>query len=128
MVKRNNKLRICLVASAGGHLTQLLRLSHSWRGYEVVYVSTVLAVAKELRRLGPAYVVGECNRKHPSKALLVLARCIVFVLKHRPDIVISTGALPGFLLCTTARMFGALTQWPELAQKYRNVECVGAVI
>lgn len=150
------RLRICLAASAGGHLTQLLKLADSWKPYEAVYVSTADAVAKELQQLGPAYIVGECNRKQPFKSLLVLMQCFRIVLKHHPDVAISTGALPGFLLCTMAKIFGAkivwidslanvnrlsmsgwmirpysslvLTQWPQLAKKSKKVEYIGAVI
>ena len=85
----------------------------------------------------------------------VLMQCIKVVWKERPDVVISTGAAPAFLLCITAKIFGAkivwidsianverlsmsgqmakpfsslfLTQWPELAKKYNDVEYTGAV-
>ncbi len=156
MVRHNNKLRICLVASAGGHLTQLLKLSDGWRDYEAIYVSSAKAVAEELRTFGRTYIVGECNRQHPIKSLAVLGRCLAVVLKERPDVVISTGAMPGCLLCMIARIFGArivwidsianverlslsgrlirpfsslfLTQWPELEDSSRNIEYAGAVI
>ena len=64
------KLRICLVASAGGHLTQLLQLAKSWSGYDLFYVVTSELVREELRKRGRVYVVAECNRLHPLKVLL----------------------------------------------------------
>ena len=156
MVRHREKLRICLAASAGGHLTQLLKLVDSWQQYEAIYVSTVDVVAKKLQQLGKTYIVGECNRQCPFKTLKVLFRCLWVVLKERPDVVISTGAAPGFLLCLAAKMFDTkviwidsianverislsgrmvrhiadlfLVQWPELAEQYSNVEYVGAVI
>jgi len=156
MAKHKKKLQICLIASAGGHLQQLLKLADSWKKYNTFYVSTVDIVAKKLQEYGPVYIVGECNRQHPLKSLLVLVRCIKIILKLRPNVVISTGAAPGFFMCITAIILGArvvwvdsianveqlslsgrmirpfsdlfLTQWPELAKKYKNLEYVGTVI
>jgi len=156
MVGPANKLRVCLAASSGGHLTELLTLSDCWKQHEVVYITTVPATQHELRQSGAVYVVGECNRQHPIRVLRVFLRCLKAVLKERPDVVISTGAAAGCMVCFLARALGAkiiwldsitnverislsgrmvrhiaglfLVQWPELAAKYRHVEYVGTVI
>lgn len=157
MAKRPEKLRVCLVASAGGHMMQLLKLSNCWAPYEVSYVSTMDLVAKKLEKHGRVYITGECNRQHPFKSLLVLARCTRIALKEQPDVVISTGAAPGCMLCLVSKIILGtkiiwvdsianverlslsgwivrpfadliLTQWPELSEHYDNVEYVGAII
>lgn len=153
-MKKN--IKICLVASAGGHLMQLLKVAGSWQGRDVFYVSSVEVVAEKLQRMGRTYIVGECNRQHPIRTFAVMLRCLKIAVKERPDVVISTGAAPGLLLCLLAKLFGAkivwldsianteklsmsgrmvrpfadliLSQWPEVAAKYKNVEFVGAVI
>jgi UDP-N-acetylglucosamine:LPS N-acetylglucosamine transferase len=150
------KLKICLAASAGGHLTQLLKLAPSWAGYEPIFVTTNETVAGELRKRGPVYVVGECNRRMPLKTLRVFWRCARVVLRERPDVIMSTGAAAGCMLCFLGKLAGAkviwvdsitntdklslsgqmvrhvadlfLVQWPELAVKYKNVEFIGAII
>ena len=137
-------------------MEQLLKIANRWQQYDVFYVSTQDIVAQKLQSFGPTYIVGECNRQHPLKTFIVLARCIKLVLKLRPDVVISTGAAAGFLMCITALFFGArivwidsianvtklslsgrmirpfsdlfLTQWPELAGKYKNVEYIGSLL
>jgi UDP-N-acetylglucosamine:LPS N-acetylglucosamine transferase len=156
MKKDRRKLKICLAASAGGHLTQLLSVEKCWQGHEVVYISTLPVVEAKLKQRGKTYIVGECNRQHPVRSLVVLLKCIKIALKERPDVVLSTGAAPGLLFCFIAKVFGAkvvwldsianterlsmsgrmvkpfanliLTQWPELSEKYKNVEYVGTVI
>jgi len=154
--KTNTKMKICLAASAGGHLTQLLKLSESWQDYEAFCVTTLDVVREKLQKYGNTYTVGECNREHPLWAVLVLIRCINIILRERPDVVISSGAAPGYIMCFLGKLFGAkvvwldsianveqislsgrmvrsiadlfLVQWPELAEQYSNVEYVGAVI
>jgi UDP-N-acetylglucosamine:LPS N-acetylglucosamine transferase len=155
MTKRNN-IRICLAASAGGHLTQLLKVAQSWGEHERFFITTSDTVKEKLSESGKVYVVGECNREHPLKVILVSARCIRTILRERPDVVMSTGAAVGCIICFLAKLLGAkivwldsitnvdhislsgrmvryiadvfLVQWPELAKKYSNVEYLGAVI
>jgi len=156
IAKRKKNLRICLVASAGGHISQLLRLAESWKGYDSFYVTTTQVVGEKLQQHGRVYVVGECNRQHPIRVVKVLLRCIRTVCREGPDVVISTGAAAGCIVCFLGKIVGAkviwidsitnverislsgrmvrymadlfLVQWAELAEQYKNVEYVGAVI
>jgi len=153
---KQKQLRICLAASAGGHISQLLKLAASWNGYETFCVTTTEVVRDKLSKLGEVYVVGECNRQHPIRVITVLLRCLRIVFEERPDVVISTGAAAGCMLCFLGKMFGAkvvwidsitnverislsgrivryiadlfLVQWPELAGRYKRIEFVGTVV
>lgn len=157
-MKDNHKeqLRICLAASAGGHISQLLRLSESWSGHQTFCVTTTEVVRDKLSNLGRVYVVGECNRQYPLRVVKVLLRCIIILFRERPEVVISTGAAAGCMLCLFGKMLGAkvvwidsitnverislsgrmvryvadlfLVQWPELAHKHEHVEYVGEVV
>ena len=156
MTKNKDKLWICLAASGGGHLTELLTLSDSCRQHGTFYVTTVPVVRDNLQESGNVYVVGECNRHYPLRVLKVFLKCAKVVFKEKPNVVISTGAAPGFMVCFFAKILGAkiiwidsitnvqrislsgrmvryiadlfLVQWSELAAKYPNVEYVGTVI
>ncbi|MHC4461921.1 MAG: hypothetical protein ACYS30_10885 [Planctomycetota bacterium] len=158
-MEKQRTLKICAGASAGGHMNQLLRLldvSGSWPQSPSVYVTTLETLAEKLAQRGLVYIIGECNRHHPLKALRVLVRSLKVVIKERPDVVITTGSLPLAMICLFAKLSGArivwidsianierlsmsgrmvrhfadlcLTQWIELAHKYKNVEYVGALI
>jgi UDP-N-acetylglucosamine:LPS N-acetylglucosamine transferase len=155
----NNKqkqLRICLAASAGGHISQLLKLASCWDGYKTFCVTTTEVVRDNLGKLGEVYVVGECNRQHPIRVIAVFLRCIRIIFKEKPNVVISTGAAAGCMLCFLSKIIGAkvvwvdsitnverislsgrmvryiadlfLVQWPELANRHKNVEFVGTVV
>ena len=153
---KHKQLKICLAASAGGHISQLLKLAASWNGYETFCVTTTEVVRNKLIELGEVYVVGECNRQHPIRVIAVLLRCLRIVIRERPDVVISTGAAAGCMLCFLGKMIGAkvvwidsitnverislsgrmvryvadlfLVQWPELAGRYKRIEFVGTVV
>ncbi|NLT75648.1 MAG: UDP-N-acetylglucosamine--LPS N-acetylglucosamine transferase [Planctomycetes bacterium] len=149
-------MKICLAGSAGGHLSQLLKIASAWSGYEVCWITTTEVVRASLGEQGNVHVVGECNRQHPVRVLRVFLRCLRILRRERPDVVISTGAAPGCMAAILGHLAGAkviwldsitnvnrlslsgrlvrpfadlfLVQWPALARKYRGVEYVGAVI
>jgi len=153
---KDKQLKICLAASAGGHISQLLKLAACWNGYETFCVTTTEVVRNKLNKLGAVYVVGECNRQHPMRVIAVLLRCVRIVFREKPDVVISTGAAAGCMLCFLSKMIGAkvvwidsitnverislsgrmvryiadlfLVQWPELAGRNKKVEFVGTVV
>jgi UDP-N-acetylglucosamine:LPS N-acetylglucosamine transferase len=154
-MKDKKSIKICLVASAGGHASQLLELSESWRGNRTFSITTVSALKETFSRYGRVYVVGECNREHPLRVMLILLRCTRAIFHERPDVVISTGAAVGCITCFLANLIGAkiiwidsitnverlslsgrlvrpiadlfLVQWPELVKRYSNVEYAGEV-
>ena len=79
--QNSETFKVCFVASAGGHLTQLLKIHEICQGYECVYVSTEPVVEKKLERFGKTYITGECNRQHPLRTLMVMFRCFKIVIK-----------------------------------------------
>jgi UDP-N-acetylglucosamine:LPS N-acetylglucosamine transferase len=149
-------VKICLVASAGGHLSQLRKVAKAWSDRSTFWVTTTDIVSGSLGGGGKVYVVGECNREHLFRVIHVLFCCLSIVVKERPDVVISTGAAPGCLMCLLGRLLGArivwldsitnvervslsgrlvrpfadlfLVQWPELAKKYRGAEYAGTIV
>jgi UDP-N-acetylglucosamine:LPS N-acetylglucosamine transferase len=155
-MNEDRRLRICLAASAGGHLSQLLKVAGCTSGHEVFIVTTSETVRAGLASMGRVHVVGECNREHLRRLMGVLLRCIRIVFRERPQVIISTGAAPACLCCLLGKLLGAkivwvdsvtnverislsgriirpladlfLVQWPELVEKYRGVEYAGAII
>jgi len=113
-------------------------------------------IQQKLQAIGTTCIVGECNRQHPVQTLKVMIRCFRIVRKERPDVILSTGAAVGFLMCFWGKLLGAkviwvdsianaeklsmsgrmirpfadliLSQWPNVAAKYSKVEYVGELI
>ncbi len=110
-MKRERK-KILAIASGGGHWVQLLRLRPAFDGCDVVY-----ATVREGYRgdVGGAEfrVIPDSNRWNK----LALLRCALgvmwLVLRERPDVVISTGAAPGFFGVRFGKWFGARVIWVD---------------
>lgn len=153
---KRRQLRVCLVASAGGHLSQLLKVVHRVDGHDTFVVTTSETVQEGLKRFGEVHVVGECNRQHWLRVVAVFWKCLRIIRRERPDVVLSTGAAAGCICCFLGKLFGAgviwvdsitnvermslsgrmvrpiadlcIVQWPELTHKYPRTEYVGNII
>lgn len=110
---------VMAIASGGGHWVQLCRLIPAWDGCNVTYVTTtegfrdqVMATAKERGQPRPAYyVVTEANRWQKLKLIRALLRTVFILLKVRPDVVITTGAAPGYFALRLGKILGCRTVW-----------------
>ena len=117
MAKRK---KILAVASGGGHWAQLMRLRPAFEGQEVVYASVGRGYADEV---APArfHAVGDANQ-WTKLALAVLALRVAWVvLRERPDLVVSTGAAPGFFAVYVGKKLGARCLWLD---SIANVEAL----
>ena len=100
---------------------QLSRLIPAWDGCEVTYVTTdpgfragIEADMAARNQPKPGfYTVREANRWQKIRLLQSLLQIFVILLKVRPDVVITTGAAPGFFAMRLAKLFGARTAWVD---------------
>ena len=157
MSKKAN-LRICIIASSGGHLTQLLSIKESWRDYSAYYVSTSRSGAKKtLERYGQCYIITDSGRNAVFKLFYTAFQCFKILLKEKTDVIISGGSAPGCLMSIIGKMFFrkqviwfdsiantkrmslsgriarpfsdiCICQWEEVARKYKDVNYLGTVI
>ncbi len=101
---------ILAVASGGGHWLQMLRLKPAFDDHPVVYVSVNPETAADV---SPAkyFTVRDANRWNKLGLLVQAARMLWIVLRVRPNVVISTGAAPGYFALRFGKMLGARTIW-----------------
>jgi UDP-N-acetylglucosamine:LPS N-acetylglucosamine transferase len=117
--------KVLAIASGGGHWVQLLRLRPAFEGCDIVF-----ATAKEGYRadVGDAEfrVIVDANRSNKI-GLLKSAWSIFRLLRsERPDVVISTGAAPGFFALKMAKMIGIRTIWVDSIANAEELSMSGA--
>lgn len=101
--------KILAVASGGGHWVQLLRLRPAFEGATVDFMSTNVAYAKDVN--APLHVVTDANMWNKLALLKMFAEVAWVVIKVRPEVVVTTGAAPGFAAVFFGRLLGAKTVW-----------------
>ena len=102
--------RILAIASSGGHWVQLRRLRPAFDGHEVIYASVRPEDASDV---APAryHVVPDATRWDRLRFAWMVVRVAWVVLRVRPDVVISTGAAPGYVALRLAPLVRARTAW-----------------
>jgi len=113
--------KVLAIASGGGHWVELARLLPSWDGCHVTYVTTseeyrqlMADIARDRGNPAPRYhVILEANRWRKSRLAVQLAKIVWIMLKTRPDVVISTGAAPGYFALRMGKLLGARTIWVD---------------
>jgi UDP-N-acetylglucosamine:LPS N-acetylglucosamine transferase len=104
--------RVLAIASGGGHFIQLMRLSPAWDGHQVS-IATVDPSSRALVGDAPFFSFRDVSRAdwwRVPLATLDIARILIAV---RPQVIITTGALPGLIAATLARPFGAKCLWVD---------------
>jgi UDP-N-acetylglucosamine transferase subunit ALG13 len=111
-----SSIRICLAASGGGHVRQLLDLERLWFAHEHFFVTedtplTRSIAEKHTVRLVPHFALGQIRHGAPIRMLLAACRSFVgsalLMMRERPDVVVTTGAGTVFFPVLWARLFGA---------------------
>jgi UDP-N-acetylglucosamine:LPS N-acetylglucosamine transferase len=104
--------RVLAIASGGGHFVQLMRLAPAWAGH-AVSIATVDPGTRLLAGDAPFFTFRDVSRSDWWRiplATLDIARILITV---RPQVIITTGALPGLIASALARPFGVRSLWVD---------------
>lgn len=102
--------KLLAVSSGGGHWVQMMRIKHAFEDCNAIFVT----VHESYRAQVPGhkfYLVNDANRWTKLGLLKAARRLAWIVYQERPDVVISTGAAPGYLALRFGRLMGARTIW-----------------
>lgn len=104
--------RILAIASGGGHWQQLQLLRPAFEGHEVFFLTTLPGLPEQFGAQ-PSAIVPDCNRDEKLAILRCAAAIAGRLVRVRPHVVISTGALPGVIALALGRAMGARTVWVD---------------
>jgi UDP-N-acetylglucosamine:LPS N-acetylglucosamine transferase len=104
---------------------QLLRIRHAFEGCEVVFV-TVHASYRQQVPDHRFYVVNDASRWNKMGLLRTTRSLSRIVWNERPDIVISTGAAPGYIALLLGRLLGARTIWLDSIANVEQLSMSGS--
>ncbi len=91
-------MKIALVCTQGGHLTETLQVMEAFEGNEVFFVTHYSPRDEELHRIAPAYFCANIGER-PLVFLRTFGWALRLLLRERPQVIFSTGseiALPFF--------------------------------
>lgn len=151
---KGKKTKILAIASGGGHWVQLLRMRPAFEGADVVYATVREGYRSDVGGAG-FRLIPDCNRWNKLALVRSAVAILLLLLRERPDVVITTGAAPGYFGVRFGKWMGArviwvdsvanaeelsmsgrkagsfvdlwLTQWPHLASD-GGPQCMGSVL
>ncbi len=112
----DTRLKLCLAASGGGHVRQLLDLEPVWRDWPHVFVTEDTALGRSLAdshrvRFVDHYALGQARIGRKGAMLRGMLRNMAqsarIVREERPDVVITTGAGAMYGTALMAKLAGA---------------------
>ena len=111
-MQNESTMRVLAVASGGGHWVQLLRLMPAFEACNLAFVTVSDVYRQEVAGRGRFYVVPDATRWNKLKMVFMGLKLTLILLRERPDVIVSTGAAPGFFAIRLGRMLlGARTVW-----------------
>ena len=147
--------KVLAISSGGGHWIQLLRLRPAFDGCQVTYATVREGYRIDVGPDADFRVVPDGNRWQKIKLLRSALAIIRLLLEIKPDVVVTTGAAPGYFALRFGKWLGArvvwidsvanaeelsmsgrkagaiadlwLTQWPHLARE-DGPQCFGSVL
>lgn len=104
------RLKILAISSGGGHWIELLRLRPAFRGHFVVYATVSDSYRAQVGG-APFRRISDVTRWDRLGLVRSVLEVLRILFEERPDVVVSTGALPGFFALVLAKRLGARTVW-----------------
>lgn len=114
------------VASGGGHWDELMLLRPAFDGCDVSFVTTFKGMA-DRDGIDGVTLLPDANRDNPKAAGKCLVAAIKLIFRSRPDVLITTGALPGLFCLIVARLLGARTVWIDSIANYEEPSLSGKI-
>jgi UDP-N-acetylglucosamine:LPS N-acetylglucosamine transferase len=119
--------KIMLVSSSGGHWVQLNKLAPAFEGCEKIFVTTETKYRSTIGN-NRFLLVPDANRWNKLRVLWLIVITLKHILTIRPDVVISTGAAPGFFSIFFGKKIGAKTIWIDSIANVDKLSMSGKMV
>lgn len=120
-------MKICLISSSGGHLTQLLRLENLWKNYDSFYVTQKKKISIDLQKKCKTYFIKDPVRNPFSFILNFLQSSLIF-LSENPDMIITTGGGIALSMCYVGKLLGKKVVFIESLSRVENPSLTGRIL
>ena len=102
---------VLAISSGGGHWVQLKRVLSAFDGHELTCVTVHSDLARDVPFAKRFFVIPDANRWNKLALLRSATKIAWILLRTRPDVVISTGAAPGWFGLVVGKLLRARTVW-----------------
>lgn len=118
------KKKVLAVASRGGHWIQLKRLTPVLTEHNVVWVTTNIQNQTN-KNTENTFYVRDANMTDKIGLIVLAIQVLICVIKYRPEVVITTGAAPGYFALMFGKMSRARTIWLDSIANTEEMSLAG---
>ena len=123
---KNDKKSLLAVSSSGGHWMQLRRLEQVFDNYNTIYASTKSDCREGV--LGSRFMkIVDVNRWKKIDIPYACLHMLYVILRVKPDVILTTGALPGLLAIVLGRVTGSQCIWVDSIANSEELSMSGKV-
>lgn len=125
------KNKICLVSSCGGHFMELMQLLPAVKDREFYIVTEKNVASAEILKKYRHYSLLQQERKNVDfvfKFAINIALSIFYLLKERPDIILTTGAGASYPTCRIGKLLGKKVIYVESFAKLNDRSVTGGMV
>ena len=122
------RIKICLTASSGGHLTQVLLLHKIFKNHNYFFVTEEIPLSLSPVNGEKTYFLKQINRRKIQLPFVLIYNAFKSyrILKtERPDLIITTGALAAVPICILAKIFGVKLIFIECYSRIHSASMTG---
>lgn len=124
-------MKICFIASSGGHLDELLMLKPLMKKYDSYIITEKTSYSVLTDKENVVYYVSQIDRREIVflfKLIILLVQSAWLLIKEKPDVVIATGALVSVPTCLLAKLFGRKVVFIETFAKLYSPSLSGKIV
>jgi len=104
-------VKVLAASSGGGHWVELLRVMPAFEQAQIHFVTVREDYREDVGNDTAFYTVPDATQWNPLLAAFLALRMLLLVIRIRPDVVVSTGAAPGYFAIRFGKLLGARTIW-----------------
>ncbi len=124
----DQKLKLCLVCSSGGHLAHLHLLEPFWKNREHFWVTFDKQDARSIlkdQKVYPCYYPTNRNLVNLIRNTFLAVKVL---RKEKPDLIISSGAAVAVPFFWIGRLMGCKTIYIEVFDRYTSATLTGRLV
>lgn len=126
------KKKVMFICSAGGHLTEMLKIDRLFKKYDYVLVTEKNDISIKLKDKYNIDYLMYGSRYYPFKYIFVFSynflKSIYLFLKYKPDLVYTTGAHTCVVMCYIAKLFKKKIIFVEVFDRINNPTLSGRMV
>ena len=125
-MKSTRKPKVVGISSGGGHWVQLLRLRPAFAECNLTLVTVKPGYRSDIGDTGIKFrVVPDANRTDKLGLIRTALSVLWMLLQERPDVLISTGAAPGYFAIRFGKFLRVKTIWLDSVANVEELSLSG---